>query len=116
MATLNAYDRGASPIAVFNLTEADSIQNVFLGAATVESITIPTTATAMLVRADGPIFYRIDADPVVPTTEITSAGSIYIPADTWEGDNWHAAGRPTTVRFIRANAVNTIITVLFYDD
>jgi len=115
MANLIAYDRGAAPIAMFNLTEADSIQNMVLGAATVESITIPTTAQAMLIRADAPVYYRIDADPVVPTTEITSAGSIYIPADTWEGDHWLDTGRPTTVRFIRANAVSTILTILFYD-
>lgn len=115
MAILTAYDRGASPIAVYNLTEADSIQNVFLGSASVESITIPTTAGVVIFRADGSFYYRVDANPAVPTTEVVSDGSILIPANLWDGDNWENTGRPTTVRFIRATAVNTILTVLFYD-
>lgn len=116
MAYLRPYDTGAGPISVFNLTAADSIQNVFLGTASAEQITVPTSAKMMLVRADRPFYYRINAAPVVPTTEITSAGSIYVPADTWEGDSWIIQGKPTTVRFIRATAVNTILTVLFYEN
>ena len=86
MAILTPYDRGAAPVAVYNLTEADSIQNVFLGAASVESITIPTTANMVLFRSDKPFYYRVDADPAVPTAEVTSGGSIYVPSDTWEDE------------------------------
>jgi len=116
MATLRAYDTGAGPISAFNLTEADSIQNVFLGSASVESITVPSAAKVMLVKGDRSFYYRVDANPVVPTTEITSGGSILVPADSWEGDSWILEGKPTTVRFIRANAADTILTVLFYDN
>ena len=116
MAKLSPYDRGAGPISVFNLTEADSIQNVFLGAGTIESITIPAAAQLVIFRADNPFYYQIDDDPVVPSDEITSDGSIYIPENQWDGDNWENEGRPTTVRFIRALATDTIITVLFYDN
>jgi len=115
MTALAPYDRGAAPVSVFNLSSADSIQNVFLGAASVESITIPTTAKMVIFRADKPFYFQVDADPAVPTTEVTSAGSIYVPGDTWDGDDWSLTDTPTTIRFIRTAAVDTILTVLFYD-
>ena len=116
MAIITPYDRGAGPVGLFNITGADSIQNIFLGGASAESIVIPTTALAVMFLFDGPVYYRVDANPVVPTDEITSAGSILVPAEAWSGDNWRPAGRPTSVRFIRVNVVDTIGTLLFYDN
>lgn len=121
MTKLVSYNRGDGNIALFNLSDADTAQTIFLGSGTAETLVRPATARAVLMRADNPFFYEIDNTPVVPTAEETSGSSIYMPADSWEGDHWYEAmatgglaSLPTDLRFIRKNAVDTIITLLFY--
>lgn len=120
MAKLTAYNRGDGNIALFNLSEADSIQSIFLGGAGVETLVRPAAARSVLMRADGAFFYKIDGNPAVPTNEVTSGGSIYMPADSWEGDVWYPvtgglAALPTDLRFIRKGSDDVIITLLFFN-
>lgn len=123
MAKLVSYNRGDGNIALFNLSDADSKQTIFLGSGTAETLVRPALSRSVLMRADNPFFYEINNTPVVPTADETSGSSIYMPADSWEGDHWFEsmalgglAQLPTNLQFIRKNAVDTIITLLFYND
>lgn len=114
---LTAYDTGRGPIGAFNNHQADVIRNVVLGTSSVSTLTIPASIKLLMIRSNQPIFYRIDGDPVVPAVDITSDGSIFIPKSLWEGVHWTVGGvaaQPTNIRFIRALASDTIITVALF--
>ena len=119
MANLEAYNKGNGPIGILNLSDADGIHNVYLSSAGVVSVDLTAfNFRAVMMRGDGAFYFKTDAAPVVPTSTTTS-GSLYVPADTWEGDSWLARTsltKPVSLQFIRATASTTIITLAFYND
>lgn len=106
---------GGESLPIYNIGQADSRQAIFLGGAGSENITAPTAARVAIFICDNPVFYERDSAAVIPTTEVTSGGSWYVPADRIDGDSGLDGGS-STLNFIRALATDTIVTIYFFND
>ena len=114
MTALTAFSAGDGNIAAFNHRDATALASVVLSTASSVAVTIPTGTRVVLFRGDGNFFYQIDAVAVVPTVTATSGASLYVPADSLEGEHFMPPLKPATINFIRGAASSTTITVYFY--